>query len=341
MKNQKKYDLVVFIGRFQPLHEGHVAIMEEAYKYTDTLLVLVGSSFKARSPKNPLLFGERKDIITHELYDIIYGSNNKFFIEPLVDDLYDDNEWITQVQYQIDKHLSDPEYRGALIGYEKDLSSQYLKWFPNVDLIKVEEPTTHNNKILNATDIRNDLYYNNIMYSGLQQGDVLEDYLEPHLDSLSAWHAYNESYEDEWGKGPHLTGDAVVVQSGHILLIKRKNDPGKDLWALPGGFINPNERILDGVVRELREETCLKVPEKVLHGSIKDKFIADHPDRSERSRIISWVYFFQLDNTEKLPRVKGSDDAAEARWIPISVYKKHSFREQMFEDHADIIDQFI
>ena len=70
-----------------------------------------------------------------------------------------------------------------------------------------------------------------------------------------------------------MTVDAVVVQSGHILLVKRGDMPGKGLWALPGGFLNQEETMLDGAIRELKEETKIKVPVPVLKGSIKESTI--------------------------------------------------------------------
>jgi bifunctional NMN adenylyltransferase/nudix hydrolase len=79
-----------------------------------------------------------------------------------------------------------------------------------------------------------------------------------------------EKYKESWKAAPFpptfVTVDAVVVQSGHVLLVKRKAMPGAGLWALPGGFLNQEETLLDGAIRELKEETKIKVPVPVLKG---------------------------------------------------------------------------
>jgi bifunctional NMN adenylyltransferase/nudix hydrolase len=144
-----------------------------------------------------------------------------------------------------------------------------------------------------------------------------------------------------------LTTDAVVVQSGHVLLVRRGALPGEGLWALPGGHLNPDENALNGTLRELKEETGLKVPTKVLKGSLKKVKNFDHPDRSLRCRLngkkgrtFTVAHCFVLDNTvEKLPRVKGADDAKEAWWFTLAEIR--SMKDQIFEDHSDIIEYFI
>ena len=87
------------------------------------------------------------------------------------------------------------------------------------------------------------------------------------------------------------------------------------------------------MIRELREETGLKVPEKVLRGSIQRNQVFDHPLRSNRAHIVSYAYGIELNSSEPLPHVKGGTDAAAAKWYPLSAIKS----EMMFEDHFHII----
>ena len=122
-----------------------------------------------------------------------------------------------------------------------------------------------------------------------------------------------------------------------MLLVKRKHAPGIGLWALPGGFLQPDETRVYGMLRELKEETKIKVPGPVLMGSIKSQKTFDHPHRSTRGRTITTAFFIDLGFSEKLPKVHGSDDAEKAVWVPF----KDVDRTKMMEDHFHIIDTFI
>lgn len=131
--------------------------------------------------------------------------------------------------------------------------------------------------------------------------------------------------------------DAVVIQSGHILLIERRASPGKGLWALPGGFVDPGERLQDACLRELREETRLKVPAPVLRGSIKRTRVYDDPYRSARGRTITHGFYIELEPNAELPKVKGGDDAKTARWVPLGELDPQC----MFEDHYFVIQDML
>ena len=151
-----------------------------------------------------------------------------------------------------------------------------------------------------------------------------------------------KQYKSAWEAAPYaptfVTVDAVVVQSGHVLLVRRRAEPGRGLYAIPGGFLDPGERIDDAVFRELREETKIKVPEPVLRGSVRAKEVFDAPNRSLRGRTITHAYLIELQ-PGALPKVKGSDDAEKAKWVPISVFER--MENQMFEDHYHIINTLI
>ena len=130
------------------------------------------------------------------------------------------------------------------------------------------------------------------------------------------------------------TADAIVICSGHVLMIKRRAEPGRGLWALPGGYVNAqtDKTVEAAMLRELREETMIKVPAPVLKGSIVRSKVFDAIDRSPRGRIITHAFHIELPDGE-LPKVKGNDDALRAKWIPIAEVRS----EEVFEDHFEIL----
>jgi len=126
-----------------------------------------------------------------------------------------------------------------------------------------------------------------------------------------------------------LTTDAIVfVKEGNekfVLLIERGNEPFKNKWALPGGFIEMDEILEDACKRELEEETGLKVDKMAQFKTY------DAVDRDPRHRTISIIYFTELDKKQK---VTGGDDAARAGWFPISDLPELAF------DHKLILKEF-
>jgi bifunctional NMN adenylyltransferase/nudix hydrolase len=135
-----------------------------------------------------------------------------------------------------------------------------------------------------------------------------------------------------------VTVDNVVIQSGHVLMIRRRSEPGKGLWAFPGGFLNAktDRSVMLAAIRELKEETGIKVPVPVLIGNIKDNKVFDAIDRSARGRTITHAFKIVLPDGP-LPKVKGLDDADKAKWIPIANVNS----SECFEDHAEILQYFV
>ena len=334
-----KYDALVFIGRFQPFHNGHRAVVESALEQAKEVIIVIGSSFASRNIRNPFTFEERRKMIRS-----IFPQNNVKIVG-VSDYPYDDNKWVASVQSLVLSAMSftpDP-IRIGLIGHEKDGTSYYLKIFPtwgNVSVPNVDG--------VSATDIRERLFNKDALFK-----DLLPD-VDAQVANYIAKFSVNDSfmtlikefemirkYKESWKVAPFpptfVTVDAVVVQSGHVLLVKRKAMPGAGLWALPGGFLNQEETLLDGAIRELKEETKIKVPVPVLKGSIKSQKTFDHPRRSSRGRTITTAFYIDLGFDDKLPKVTGADDAEKARWIPFNEVD----RTQMFEDHFFILDNFI
>jgi 8-oxo-dGTP diphosphatase len=120
-------------------------------------------------------------------------------------------------------------------------------------------------------------------------------------------------YVYDWPR-PMVTVDAVifaVAEAGiKLLLIKRKNEPFKGKWAIPGGFIGIDEELDDAVARELAEETGLAGI------SLEQMHTFGKPGRDPRGRQITVVYMGIIN--KGLDRIKAGDDALLARWFDIN-----------------------
>lgn len=340
------FDLLVFIGRFQPFHNEHKRVIDTALSKARNVLVLVGSSGKARTVRNPFTFQERAYMI-HKSYNFL----ERLHIEPIRDKTYNDTAWIKQVQDVVTRkaiEVNNPPFinlhgpgRVGLIGASKDATSYYLKLFPQWESVNVPIDCP-----VNATEIRNSYFENEEVTMAADLPPSVSEWLEGFLcteecETLRREHWFAKSYEQQWEAAPypvkHLTVDAVVEQSGHILLVKRKSEPGKGLWALPGGHLEMDETLEDGVIRELREETGIKVPGPVLKGSIHATHVFDDPHRSNIGRVVTFASYIKLRDDTSLPRVKGADDAEKAKWVPISEIAE----DKLFDDHFHIIQYFL
>ena len=131
---------------------------------------------------------------------------------------------------------------------------------------------------------------------------------------------------------PAVTADCVVITKENepkVLLIQRGNEPFKGPWAFPGGFMNMDETTEQCAVRELEEETGLKISE------IKQIGAYSKVDRDPRGRTVTVAYLAIIDKPEA---VKGLDDAAKAQWFPISNLPELAFdHEEIMKDAKKLI----
>jgi bifunctional NMN adenylyltransferase/nudix hydrolase len=348
-----KADYSVFIGRFQPIHNGHLKIIENAIKDTGRLIIVVGSHRAPVSLKNPWSFEERKNLIEKSLNP---AWLEKISIVPCRDFVYNGLNWTVGIQSVVQRVIQADEdkmgmgqsygpssYRIKLVGHYKDDSSYYLNEFPQWELIR--EPNYFN---ANSRDIRAALFGESRVMDWLVPDAVskfLHDYMSQDLglfNDLKDEYHFLKDYKDNkrWAehKPTFTTTDAVVVMSGHVLLVRRGKKPGKGCFALPGGFVNTDETLLDSALRELKEETRIIYPKDQLKASLKKQHVFDHPYRDNRGRTITHGFYFNLPAGE-LPKVKGGDDAAEAFWMPLADVAQ--FEDRFYSDHMHIINYFV
>ena len=118
-------------------------------------------------------------------------------------------------------------------------------------------------------------------------------------------------------KQPIIGVGAVIIKDGKILLEKRKNDPGKGKWSIPGGLVELGESVEQTVIREVKEETGLDV-EKPEHIDVVDNIIRDENDEVKYHFVII-DYFMKL----KGGTLKAATDAEELRWVAFDEVQKY------------------
>jgi bifunctional NMN adenylyltransferase/nudix hydrolase len=360
-RKPKEFDLAVVMGRFEPYHVGHQILVNKALLIADRVLVLIGSANAPRTIKNPFTYDERATMIAMSLTQEEMGTlhDSRFLTEALVDNMYSDDDWAKQVQEKISYWT--PKYDAstpvekrkpikiAIVGNKKDESSYYLDLFPQYDYVPVDEVKLG----FDATSIREIIFekpgFIDLLKSLVPSYtfDFLKDFIKsPEYYRLSREYQMVKKYKEAWSVAPYaptfVTVDAVVKKAGHVLLVKRKAAPGEGLWALPGGFVEQNERLRDAALRELKEETSIDLPSGLLLGSMGEGVVFDHPNRSLRGRTFTHAFLFDLDRADKkagIPKTKAGDDAADAKFFTYDETLKMA--DKVYEDHLPIIRKLV
>ena len=126
-------------------------------------------------------------------------------------------------------------------------------------------------------------------------------------------------------KQPVIGVGAVVICDGKILLEKRKNEPGKGKWSVPGGLVELGESVEQTVMREVEEETGLEV-EKPEHIDVVDNVVRD--DNGEiMYHFVIVDYFVKL----KGGTLKAASDAEELRWVTFDEVEKYDLTKTFKE----------
>jgi bifunctional NMN adenylyltransferase/nudix hydrolase len=341
----ESFDLLVMIGRFEPLHNGHASVLRHARTLSRRLAILIGSAEQARTTKNPWNFDERRVMIEAVLGDEAMDTTD---ILPLRDHPYDENAWLIEVQGHVGaickRHNLDPKTaRIGLIGREKDQSSYYLHSFPQWTVIDVQHTA-----VLSATELRDQFFSEDegarlLLKANLPREvfafmEAFRQHGPAYRDLVEEWTFMNR-YREAWKAAPYaptfVTVDGIIECAGHVLLVRRRANPGKGLWALPGGFVNQNETLLQAVRREVREETRLRLE----RDNPLSVHVFDAPSRSLRGRTITHAFHFKLPDGPLPKNIRGADDADKAMWVPLETAK--AMREHFFEDHHAILEHFL
>ena len=307
----------IFIGRFQPVHQGHIHAIGLAATQVDKLFILVGSANQCRSIRNPWTFQERSQMLRKKLHS---ARISNYEIIPINDYRYSNTQWISDVRATAEHYdMGTP----ILFGHLKE-GNDYLHWFPDWDFKHVEMGIN-----IDATSVRQRMF-------DLKDPDMPETVQKDYEFYQKEKQLFKDYPFPETLN--FNCSDAILECQGHVLLIQRKYAPGAGAWALPGGFRNKRETFLDCAIRELIEETNVRVPEKVLRGSIVKTELFDDPNRSFGIPRNTMAVHMRINPNPdfSLPRANGADDAALCKWVPLTDALNTI---EMYDDHKDILSK--
>ena len=352
--------VAIYIGRFQPLHNGHIKVIEHALMNYDKLVIVFGSADEPRTIKNPFTTQEREIMIRGYIESINQGE--KVCFTSILDYPHDDEAWVKNTTKKIQETLLINGFpldcQCTIVGSNRDASTWYLNSFTMFHGVDVVEPfVDEQNQNVNATEIRALWFGGELpkqVSSKLPAATVIA---MTHMmaanktafENLVEEYNYYKSYKESWANTPYpptfVTADIAVIHEHNILVIRRGQCPGKGLYALPGGFVDKDETVMEAAYRELREETGLALcPSDVYHTSTK---IIDAPNRSFRGRVISILQVVVLEPSKPRPSVSGQNapenetngeslvETTDAIWMPFNVALKN--RNIWFDDHYHII----
>ncbi len=342
---KKTHAFVAVVGRFQPLHDGHLQLLQEALRMGGSVVVVLGSSFGSRSVRNPWTWEERREMFRQALSDADF---RRCIFVPVHDYFYDNERWVLKLKEEVWGRIAGLSGNATpdlvWLGVGKDASTaaylQDLRRHGERVCVLAAARTSGN-----ATCLRNRIFgddRSDTVFRDLVAEERLHilvaKYIAENRELLRGvqedWN-FMVGERELWGQTPYpvqvQTVDAIVCAPDFdVLMVRRGRPPGRGLLALPGGHVEVGETLLEAVVREVREETGLRLEPERFH----NYGAFDHPHRSPGRgvRVITTVFGYNL---LRRCRVRAGDDASALQWVPASQVPQ--LEGEMFEDHYQIL----
>lgn len=331
------YDLAVYVARLQPVLGLHLAQLRHALTQAPECMLVVAGARQALSPRNPLTLEQRVAMLWQELRE----DERRRIHLMAARDSYDTASWSDAVLNTA--RAAAPLASRYAVLYEPDSREPALPW---AQPISFEDASAADTPVLDPLfDAAEPAAQLTALAPVLapQGPAALMAWVRSSAFATLAreWHALR-AMRAEWAGAPYppvfVTVDVLVQCVDQVLLIRRGREPGKDLYALPGGFIEVTETLAASALRELAEETGLKLNAPELRGALRGSAVFDAPFRSQRGRVITHAYHFDLGPMTP-PAIRAGDDAAAAFWLPLNELALHE--NQFHDDHFLIIDHFL
>lgn len=343
---KKKNKLGVVIGRFQPLHNGHIELLLKAKEESEHVLVILGSRNRAADFNNPLNINDRRSILKAALDAIEYGMFKTYCPK----DLDNDEAWVENLIGTMQNASDDCDPNEVSIYTSAKDQEFYQNNFINpITVVDAKDG-------LSATSIR-ELFYAGAMntlkplvplasYSTLENLSKSPDYqilvnekiaCEAGKAKAMLSHAFNNPIEPV----VHAVVLAEFDNVAHVLVVRRAGARGFGQLAIPGGYMNHDETTLDGALRELREETGLDLKNQAA-GMLSMYLSENLGDLSTRTLGINYLFALRIDDPEDAEFTGYTDDAgeiSEVLWVTLnSITKDETI---LFYNHNDIVRRLL
>ncbi|MEX2481217.1 MAG: NUDIX domain-containing protein [Gammaproteobacteria bacterium] len=322
----KEFDVVVVAARYQPVHSRHLAALRTACERGSRVILAMLGADAAPSPASPWSCAERLE----QLQQLCAIDPGRIEAVAVSDVPYDLPRWSARLADAVTAVVAD----AGRIGLLADAAPADL--WPR-SWIRL---TRDAGFAAGEADLRDEL-----LWSKSPEWTRIERQISAaQAAALRQWSAgeacarlreearFLQDFRARWAVAPYppvfVTVDGVVTWRDEILLIQRGRAPGRDLWALPGGFLDQHETLATGARREVAEETGL-----VLAAAAGPGRVFDEPARSLRGRTITHAFSFVLDGDRPRPAVRGADDARAAAWFACASLAPAT----LFEDHYAIL----
>lgn len=324
--------LALVIGRFQPLHWGHVELIEAAQKAADQTLIIAGSSNVLPDFKNPFPVEQRIELLN----TILVGDD---YIIQTQKDRPTDDEWIQDIIARVNNIEEDPS-KVVLFCAEKD-----EEWYKNNFIYEVR---TVSNREISATDVRHAWYHGSLWTVEDDIPEATKRFLEEHPDYIRLHSEYHDTTlsKDKKTEGHPFNNPiepvsfAVIVHNGKVLTGVRGGTRGHGQRGLPGGFIEKDETTLDAAIRETKEEMGLDLKELAAQGKAVCMAQAVEENIDDLGvRTIGINYLFVLKPDEEFSIKVDGTETLDYEWVSCTDIVEDN--ELLFYNHNLVVKRLL